>query len=95
MQEAFGVFSKFVTNCLKQRYYILDTHVKSTIDILNGLFSELHERNVNTFKSLDAERLPRSRVLLKAEEQLVKDVKEKIANEKSSLSPDEEEIATQ
>eukprot|EP00339_Tiarina_fusa_P012646 CAMPEP_0117009208 /NCGR_PEP_ID=MMETSP0472-20121206/8431_1 /TAXON_ID=693140 ORGANISM="Tiarina fusus, Strain LIS" /NCGR_SAMPLE_ID=MMETSP0472 /ASSEMBLY_ACC=CAM_ASM_000603 /LENGTH=1991 /DNA_ID=CAMNT_0004711433 /DNA_START=103 /DNA_END=6075 /DNA_ORIENTATION=- len=74
--EIFDVFAKFVTNRLKQTE-ILDTRVKSTIDMLRGLLEELHQRNLNTLSALGVERLTRSRPI-KTQAQMETEAKEKL-----------------
>ena len=79
VSEAFDVFSKFVSNRLKETG-IIDTRVKSTIDMLKGLLGELRERNASTTKALGKERQERSRPL-KTQESIEKEIKEKIKAE--------------
>ncbi|KAG7361625.1 subunit CCDC53 of endosome WASH complex [Nitzschia inconspicua] len=74
-REAFDVFAKFVTNRLKQTE-IADTRIKSTIDMLQNLLKELHERNLKTIAALGGSRLDRSRKL-KTQEDMMNEIKEK------------------
>ena len=87
-REAFDVFSKFVTNRLKQTE-VADTRIKSTIDMLQGLLKELHQRNVGTISALGGERLERSRKL-KTQADIEKLIKEKAKAVEPPPPPPEE-----
>jgi hypothetical protein len=75
--EAFDIFTKFVNNRLKYTG-VLDTRIKSTLDMLKGLLTELRERNIKTISNLGGARLPQSRKV-KTPEEIEKDIKEKRA----------------
>jgi transcriptional antiterminator Rof (Rho-off) len=75
VREAFDVFAKFVTNRLKQNQ-IDDTRIKSTLDMLQNLLKELHERNLKTISALGGSRLDRSRKL-KTQNDMETEIKEK------------------
>ena len=79
VSEMFDVFAKFVSNRLKQTG-IIDTRVRSTIEMLKGLLAELRQRNVRTIKKLGAERLPRSRPL-KTHPIMIREIHSKIKGE--------------
>lgn len=89
--DSFDVFTKFVTNRLKQLEFV-DTRIKSTIDMLNGLFSELRERNVKRIEELEGERLPLSRKL-KTQDEMEKEIKDKIEKAKAAAAGAESEEA--
>jgi transcriptional antiterminator Rof (Rho-off) len=74
-REAFDVFAKFVTNRLKQTQ-IDDTRIKSSLDMLQNLLKELHERNLKTISGLGGSRLDRSRKL-KTQNDMELEIKEK------------------
>lgn len=82
VREAFDVFAKFVTNRLKQTE-IADTRIKSTIDMLQNLLKELHERNLKTISALGGTRLDRSRKL-KTQQDMENEIKEK---QKAAVPP--------
>ncbi|KAL3924894.1 MAG: hypothetical protein SGILL_000759 [Bacillariaceae sp.] len=75
VREAFDVFTKFVGDRLKQTDNA-DTRIKSTIDMLQKLLKELHERNLKTIAALGGSRLERSRKL-KTKEDMENEIKEK------------------
>ena len=75
INENFEVFGKYVLNRMKETG-VIDSRVKSTVDVLKGLLRELNERNLRTISKLGGERLPRSRPL-KTQEQIEKEIKEK------------------
>jgi hypothetical protein len=87
-REAFDVFTKFVTNRLKQTD-VADTRIKSTFDMLQGLLKELHQRNVGTISALGGERLERSRKL-KTQADIEKAIKEKAKAAEPPPPPPEE-----
>lgn len=89
--DAFDIFTKFVNNRLKQTG-VLDTRIKSTIDMLKGLLTELRERNAKTISNLGAERLPQSRKL-KTPDEIEKDLKEKRAAQAAEESGATEEAS--
>ncbi|KAL3921978.1 MAG: hypothetical protein SGILL_002456 [Bacillariaceae sp.] len=75
VREAFEVFAKFVANRLKQTE-IADTRIKSTIDMLQKLLKELHERNLSTIAALGGSRLERSRKL-KTQDDMENEIKDR------------------
>ena len=75
--EVFEIFTKFVNNRLKHTG-VLDTRIKSTVDMLKGLLAELRERNVKTMSNLGGQRLPQSRKI-KTPEEIEKEIKQKRA----------------
>jgi hypothetical protein len=75
VMEAFEVLAKFLTNRLKQTE-VVDTRIKSTVDMIQKSLKELHGRNINTIKALGGERMERSRKL-KTQEDMEKEIKER------------------
>ena len=86
--ESFAVFAKYVTDRLKE-IDMADTRIKSTIDMLKKILTELHERNVKTIKDLGGERLERSRKL-KTREDIEDEIKEQMKSAESPAAADEE-----
>jgi hypothetical protein len=76
--ESFDVFAKYVFARLKE-IELSDQKIKSTIDMLNGLLEDLHEKNSKTLKALGAERMERTRKL-KTQKDIENEVKEKMKN---------------
>jgi hypothetical protein len=87
VREAFNVFAKFVTNRLKQ-IEIADTRINSTIDMLQKLLKELHERNLNTMSALGGSRLDRSRKL-RTQQEMENEIKEKQKTAEPPPTPEE------
>ena len=86
--ETFDVFRKYVTNRLK-KIEVLDTRVKSTIEILKELLDELHQRNIKTIKDLGGERLERSHEL-KTQKDIENKIKEQMKAEEPAPAAEEE-----
>lgn len=81
-------FFAFIRNRMKQ-LAIMDTRATKTIEMLEGILNELHDRNLILFEALGAKRMTRSRKL-RSMSDLKKEAEDKRKASENAASPDAE-----
>lgn len=84
VHEAFEIFGKYVSDRMK-KLGVIDTRIKSTIDLLKGMLAELNQRSASTLSKLGQERMARSRKI-----KTVADFEKEIKEKKSAAAGPEE-----